>query len=252
MGCEGSLGMPDGGLLECVAPTAREFCMTSSAMTRPDKIALPAAPLGERAGVVALVLALHIGAGLAWMMQPEQPAIVVSEMSVSVAMQQAEVAKPQAQPEPPPPKPQPRVERAEKPVPKQPVQEVADEPAPQPASATPPPAQAVAATPAVAAAPVADTAPDFKAAYLNNPRPAYPMAARRMGWEGRVVLNVEVLAEGSCGDVNVFQSSGHDVLDNAALRTVKGWHFVPASRAGRPITQWFKVPVQFSLKENEA
>jgi protein TonB len=223
--------------------------MTASAMTRPDKVTLPAAPLGERAAVVALVIAVHVGLGLAWMMQPEQPAVAVSEMSVSVAMQQAEVAKPQAQPEPPPPKPQPRIARAEKSVPKQPVQEAA-EAAPQPAAAVP--VQTVAAPPAVAAAPVADTAPDFKADYLNNPRPAYPMAARRMGWEGRVVLNVEVLAEGSCGDVNVFQSSGHEVLDNAALRTVKGWHFVPASRAGRPVTQWFKVPIQFSLKENEA
>ncbi len=221
--------------------------MTSATMNRFDP--MPAAPAGERVAVVALVVALHVGAGLAWMMQPEQAAIVVSEMSVSVAMQQAEVARPQAQPEPPPPKPQPRIERADKPVPKQPVQEAA-ETAPQPAAAIP--VQMVAAPPTVAAAPVMDTAPDFRAAYLNNPRPSYPMAARRMGWEGRVVLNVEVLAEGSCGDVNVFQSSGHEVLDNAALRTVKGWHFVPASRAGRPITQWFKVPIQFSLKENEA
>lgn len=243
--------MPGSSLLECGSSTARKYCMTTPTMTRPEKVTLPAAPLGERAAVVALVIAVHVGLGLAWMMQPEQAAIAVSEMSVSVAMQQAAVAKPQAQPEPPPPKPLPRIERAEKPVPKQPVKEVA-EAAPQPASATPPPVQAVAAPPAVAAAPVADTAPDFKAAYLNNPRPSYPMAARRMGWEGRVVLNVEVLAEGSCGDVNVFQSSGHEVLDNAALRTVKGWHFVPASRAGRPVTQWFKVPIQFSLKENEA
>lgn len=221
--------------------------MTAAAMTRPDKMPLPAAPLGERAAAVALVLALHAALGLAWMMQPEQPAIAVSEMSVSVAIQQAEVARPQAQSEPPPPKPQLRIERAEKPLPKQPVQETA-EAAPQPAAAVP----VQTAPPAVAAAPVADTVPDYHASYLNNPRPAYPMAARRMGWEGRVVLNVEVLAEGSCGDVNVFQSSGHDVLDNAALRTVKGWRFVPASRAGHPITQWFKVPIQFSLKENEA
>jgi protein TonB len=99
---------------------------------------------------------------------------------------------------------------------------------------------------------VIDTAPDYRANYLNNPRPAYPMAARRMGWEGRVVLNVEVLAEGACGGISVFQSSGHEVLDDAALRTVKGWRFVPASRAGHPVTQWFKVPIQFSLKENEA
>jgi protein TonB len=211
---------------------------------------LPAAPWGERVGVVALVVAAHVGLALVWKMQPEPPAVAVSEMSVSVAIQQAAVAQPQAQPEPP--KPQPRIERAEKPAPKQPVQEEA---APQSVAAPPatpvlPPVQA--APPAVAAAPVFDTAPDYKAAYLNNPRPAYPMAARRMGWDGRVVLNVEVLATGYCGDASVFQSSGHEVLDNAALRTVKGWRFVPASRVGRPVTQWFKVPIQFSLKENEA
>jgi hypothetical protein len=80
---------------------------------------LPAAPVGERLGVVALVVALHAGVGLVWMMQPEQPAIAVSELSVSVAMQQAEVAKPQAQPEQP--KPQPRIERTEKQIQKQPV-----------------------------------------------------------------------------------------------------------------------------------
>lgn len=210
---------------------------------------LPAAPWGERMAVVVLVVAVHVGLVLVWMMRPEPPTVAVSEMSVSVAIRQAEVAQPQAQPEPP--KPQPRVERSEKPLPKPPVQEEAKA-APQQVAATPvaPPVQA--APPVAAAAPVTDTAPDYKAAYLNNPRPAYPMAARRMGWEGRVVLNVEVLAEGSCGDASVYQSSGHEVLDNAALRTVKGWRFVPASRAGRPTTQWFKVPIQFSLKENEA
>lgn len=223
--------------------------MIATAMNPPI---LPATPWGERAAVVALVVAVHAGVMLAWMMQPEQPAVAVSEMSVSVAIQQAAVAQPQAQPEPP--KPQPRIERAEKPALKPPVQEEAKV-APQPVIAPPatpvsPPAQA--APPAVAAAPVLDTAPDYKASYLNNPRPSYPMAARRMGWEGRVVLNVEVLATGYCGDVSVFQGSGHDVLDNAALRTVKGWRFVPASRAGHPVTQWFKVPIQFSLKENEA
>lgn len=225
--------------------------MTVSAMISPSSYAVP---WGERAAVVALVVAVHAALMYAWWVQPEPPVIAVSEMSVSVAVQQAETAKPQAQPEPIPPRSQPRIERAEKPLPKQPKPE-AVEAVPQPVAATPvaaAPVQAVTAPPAVAAAPVIDTAPDYRAAYLNNPRPAYPMAARRMGWEGRVVLNVEVLATGYCGDASVFQSSGHEVLDNAALRTVKGWRFVPASRAGHAVTQWFKVPIQFSLKENEA
>jgi len=219
--------------------------MIAAAMTQTT---LSSAPWGERVGVVALVAAVHVGLALVWLMQPESPAVAVSEMSVSVAIQQAAVAQPQAQPEPPPPKQQPRIERAEKPVAKPPVQQAVDT-APQPVAETPPPIQT--APPAVAAAPVVDTAPDYKAAYLNNPRPAYPMAARRMGWEGRVVLNVEVLAEGACGDVNVFQSSGHEVLDNAAMKAVKTWRFAPASRAGRTITQWVRIPIPFILKDNE-
>lgn len=212
----------------------------------------PDSSLGERVSIVALVVALHCGAVLVWMVQPRQPAIAVSEMSVSVAIRQAETAQPQAQPEPPAPKPQHRIERAGKPAPKPPVQEEA---APQPMAAPPatpvsPPAQI--APPAVAAAPVIDTAPDYKAAYLNNPRPSYPMAARRMGWEGRVVLNVEVLAEGSCGIVNVFQSSGHEVLDNAAMRAVKSWRFTPARHVGQAITQWVRIPIPFILKDSEA
>lgn len=217
--------------------------MTAIALNRYDF--LPGTPLSERVAVVALVLVLHGGVMLAWLMQPASPSIAVSEMSVSIAMQPAVVA--QVPPEPP--KPQPRIERVEKPLPQQPVREM--QPAPQPVVEAPP-VQTPTAPPAEAAAPVIDSAPDYKAAYLDNPRPPYPMVARRMGWEGRVVLNVEVLAEGSCGGINVFQSSGHEMLDNAALDTVKGWRFLPARRAGQPVTQWFKVPVNFTLKENEA
>lgn len=94
--------------------------------------------------------------------------------------------------------------------------------------------------------------PDYKASYLNNPRPAYPFAARRMGMQGKVVLNVEVLAAGLCGQVNVHQSSGHEMLDNAALQTVKTWKFVPARHGGQDVTKWFKIPIQFSLNNNES
>lgn len=211
----------------------------------------------ERVSVIALVLLLHAGLGLLWMMQPEQPAVVVSEMTVSVAVPQAEVSPPKVQPAPPPPpKPKPMVERTEKPVPRPPVAEHASVAAPLPVAEPEAPAPAVAApvapvVPVAAAlAPVVVTEPDYKAAYLNNPRPPYPMVARRMGWSGKVILNVEVLAEGSCGELSIFKSSGHDILDKAAMQTVKSWRFTPARRGGQPVTQWFKVPIQFSLEES--
>ena len=94
--------------------------------------------------------------------------------------------------------------------------------------------------------------PSYKAFYhLKNASPSYPFAARRMGLQGKVILNVEVLADGSCGQVNVAQSSGHTMLDNNALETVRAWHFIPARQAGEAINKWFKVPIIFSLKDNE-
>ncbi len=60
------------------------------------------------------------------------------------------------------------------------------------------------------------------------------------------------LAEGKAGQVLLHQSSGHEILDKAALQTVKTWRFSPAKRFGQPVTQWFLVPIRFSLEDNEA
>lgn len=210
--------------------------------------------LGERVAVVALVLAVHVAVVSVWLMKPEQASVAVSEMSVSVAIRQAEAVQAQAQMESAV-QPLGSAETVAKPALIQRVQDMVGAPlqdATEPIQDESASDRSVMAPPAVAVAPVHETSPDYRASYLNNPRPAYPMVARRMGWEGRVVLNVEVLADGSCGAVNIFQSSGHEALDNAALRTVQGWRFVPASRAGHAVTQWFKVPIQFSLKGNEA
>lgn len=83
-----------------------------------------------------------------------------------------------------------------------------------------------------------------------NKAPSYPHMARRMGLQGKVVLNVEVLANGSCGQINIAQSSGHAALDNNALSAVKTWHFIPATQAGKAINKWHQVPIIFSLKDN--
>lgn len=214
-------------------------------------------PLSERLSVVGLVVLLHLTALAAYLMQPETPAVVVNEMSISFAnveMQRAEVVPPKPEPklEPKPePKPKPR-EIEPEPIPvDEPVVKEEAPPAPQEASPPSPPAQ-VAQEVAPPAPVLPDTEPDYRADYLNNPRPSYPMVARRMGFQGKVILNVEVLAEGKAGQVLLHQSCGHQVLDNAALQTVKTWRFSPARRLGQPVTQWFLVPIKFSLEGNEA
>jgi protein TonB len=187
-------------------------------------------PLRERVAVVGVVVLLHLALFASYLLQPEAPAVLVNEMSVSFAnmqMQQADIT-PQPKPKPREPEPLP----AEEPAVKQEVQ-----PAPQ--DATPP-------SPVVL-----DAEPDYRADYLNNPRPPYPMVARRMGYHGKVVLDVEVLAEGKAGDVKLHQSCGYDILDNA-VQTVKTWRFTPARRFGQAVTQRFLVPIKFSLEDNEA
>lgn len=63
--------------------------------------------------------------------------------------------------------------------------------------------------------------PQVPAAYREAPPPAYPRAAREQGAEGVVVLNVEVLATGRVGEVQVAVSSGARVLDETAVEAVR-------------------------------
>jgi len=50
---------------------------------------------------------------------------------------------------------------------------------------------------------------------------AYPAAARRMGWEGKVVVAFHLLPDGSVRDVRVVQGSGHAALDRGAIDAVR-------------------------------
>jgi protein TonB len=83
-------------------------------------------------------------------------------------------------------------------------------------------------------------------AYGSNPQPPYPMAARRMGIEGTVVLRVVVAPDGTPASVVVLESSGSEILDSSALETVqKRWRFVPARRNGIPVEDSVQVPIRF-------
>jgi protein TonB len=87
----------------------------------------------------------------------------------------------------------------------------------------------------------------YDVAALHNPKPPYPLAARRQGVEGRVVLRAQVLEDGRCAEVGVVRSSGHAPLDESALATVRRWRFVPATRAGVAVSSWVEIPIHFQL-----
>ncbi|NIT13315.1 MAG: TonB family protein [Candidatus Dadabacteria bacterium] len=85
--------------------------------------------------------------------------------------------------------------------------------------------------------------------YSSNPKPHYPLIARRRGYEGTVVLNVLVLENGRVGKVAIEQSSKYKVLDSAAIRAVNDWNFIPGKRNGVMLASWVKVPIRFRLND---
>jgi protein TonB len=99
------------------------------------------------------------------------------------------------------------------------------------------------------AAPPPVSAPRFDAAYLDNPKPAYPLMARKNGDQGKVLLRVHVTAEGRADEVHVQTPSGVASLDNAARAAVQTWRFVPARQGTQPVPAWVLVPVVFKLEE---
>ena len=83
----------------------------------------------------------------------------------------------------------------------------------------------------------------------NNPIPKYPSYAVRKGFEGTVILNVEVLPNGSPGRLEVTKPSGHKILDKSAIKAIKKWKFKPATLLGLPVSSWVEIPIEFSLSE---
>jgi protein TonB len=62
-------------------------------------------------------------------------------------------------------------------------------------------------------------------------------------------VHATVAASGECTRADLRRSSGHAILDEAALRAVRGWRFVPALRDGRPVAAGVDIPIVFRLED---
>jgi len=184
--------------------------------------------------IVLFVLVAHL---LVWIVgkyglpdfKIKKKADITIELS-SAPFSTATPTPPQPQQQPAPPKTQ---EKSPDAVQKAPVEQ------PQ----QPAPAQSSSSTDSVQT-----TDADYKAAYLNNPKPPYPSFAFQNRQEGTVILRVHVLPSGEVDEVQLARTSGFDSLDDSALNTVKKWKFVPAKQNGKIVDQWVKVPIRFGLK----
>jgi protein TonB len=72
--------------------------------------------------------------------------------------------------------------------------------------------------------------------------------SRRLGESGRVIVRVLISANGRVREAHLYQSSGHDRLDNAALQTVLDWRCQPVLQGGEPQAAWRSAPVDFVLR----
>ena len=84
---------------------------------------------------------------------------------------------------------------------------------------------------------------------LRSVHPIYPRIAKKSGWEGTVLVRVTVEKNGRASKVDVSRSSGHKVLDDAALKAIKRWTFRPARDGNIPIKSVVVIPLKFSLKD---
>lgn len=50
---------------------------------------------------------------------------------------------------------------------------------------------------------------------------SYPVIARRMGWEGKVMVSFVICEEGGVNSIKIMQTSGFELIDKNAMETIK-------------------------------
>jgi protein TonB len=65
----------------------------------------------------------------------------------------------------------------------------------------------------------------------HNPSPEYPDMAIFLGYQGAAIIRINVTPKGLSSGVQVVRSSGHKILDESALKTLKKWRFTATNQA---------------------
>jgi TonB family protein len=81
---------------------------------------------------------------------------------------------------------------------------------------------------------------------IRKVEPIYPELAKRARVMGRVVLKITVDEAGNVSDIRV--SSGHPLLNEAAVNAVSQWKYSPMLLNGEPVPVIASVTVLFNLK----
>ncbi len=77
--------------------------------------------------------------------------------------------------------------------------------------------------------------------------PLYPPRARGQGVEGKVVVRCVVTAGGRVKEEKIIQANPAGYFEQAALKAVKKWTFVPATLNGEKVPVYVDIPLSFTL-----
>jgi periplasmic protein TonB len=76
----------------------------------------------------------------------------------------------------------------------------------------------------------------------------YPDRARRQGWQGTTIVGLSLSADGKVKDVSILESSGREVLDDAAVQMVRRASPLPrAPEALQGKERIVRIPIVFKL-----
>ncbi len=78
--------------------------------------------------------------------------------------------------------------------------------------------------------------------------PEYPPQSRRLGEEGLVLLEVEILPDGRAGRVRILHDPGYPRLVAAAVEAVRKATFKPAMKDGAATRSVVEIPIRFRLQ----
>jgi protein TonB len=76
----------------------------------------------------------------------------------------------------------------------------------------------------------------------------YPAESKRMGEQGRCVVQMTVGKDGVVTQQSIVTSSGFPRLDRACLASVSGQHLIPATENGEPVVDVVSMPIDWKLK----
>jgi periplasmic protein TonB len=198
----------------------------------------------QRRGIALLfIIVLHILA--IWAFASGFANNGVRYVETILQTKEIQIEKPKDLPPPPPP-----VDLKERP----PVQVVApDINITVPVDAPPPPIQAVTTQHVEAPPPPRAIVPGtpVKPSFVPNVQDYYPDASRRAGEEGRATVKVCVAATGKIDSVEIVTTTGHPMLDDAALKVARAFRFKPATSEGKPVASCPSLPVKFELHASQ-